>query len=69
MILDLHEKYDVDATWFEEQCKRNAEEAWAERLCQLLSVYRVTDEAGAVEAVEKMKAAGVDKKLIETAME
>ena len=67
MIIDLHEKYDVNPEWFEEQSKR--EHAWEERLCELLAVYRVQDEAGAKLAAEKMKAAGVDEKLIEMAME
>lgn len=69
MILDLHEKYDVDAAWFEEQSKRNAKDAWSEWLCELLSVYKVKDEAGAKEAAKKMIATGVDETLIKKAME
>lgn len=69
MIVDLHEKYDVDPNWFEEQCKRDPEEAWSERLCELLSVYRVKDIVGAEEAAEKMIAVGVDEALVKAAME
>ena len=66
MIIDIHEKFDVSPEWFEEQAKRNC---WAERLCQLLAVYKVHDRAGAEKAAEKMKAAGIDEELIRTAME
>ena len=66
MIIDLHEKFDVSPEWFEEEARRDG---WHERLCELLAVYRVQDEAGAKLAAEKMKAAGVDEKLIEMAME
>ena len=66
MIIDLHEKIDVSPEWFEEQAKRNG---WAERLCQLLAVYKVHDRAGAEKAAEKMIEAGVDEKLVRAAME
>ena len=69
MIIDLHEKYDVSPEWFEEQSKRDPQAAWAEYLCQLLSIYKVRDEAGAKLAAEKMKAAGIDKEMIRAAME
>lgn len=67
MIIDLHEKYDVSPEWFEEQAKRT--DGWQVRLCELLAVYRVQDEAGAKLAAEKMIAAGVDEERIRMAME
>ena len=67
MIIDLHEKIEVSPEWFEEQAKRK--DGWAERLCEILSVYRVKDEAGAKEAAEKLKAAGGSDVLIKRAME
>lgn len=39
------------------------------RLCELLAVYRVKDEAGAKEAAERMKALMDDSPLIDSAME
>jgi hypothetical protein len=62
MIIDINEKFDVSPEWFEEQAGRD-------RWCQLLSVYKVKDEAGAKLAAEKMIAAGVSEKLIKIAME
>ncbi len=67
MIIDIHEKYDVSPEWFEEQIKR--EDGWVERLCELLAVYKVQDEAGAREAAERMKAVVGDIKAIRVAME
>ena len=67
MIIELHEKYDVSPEWFEEQAQRT--DGWQERLCELLTVYKLKDEAGAKEAAEKMETAGIDEKLIRTAME
>lgn len=69
MIVDIHEKYDVSPEWFEEQSKRDPQVAWADCLCQLLSIYKVRDEAGAKLTAEKMKAAGVDEAMIRAAME
>jgi hypothetical protein len=66
MILDLNMKLDVSPEWFEEQAGRDR---WHEYLCQLLSVYKVKDEAGAKLAAEKMQAVGIDEKLIRMAME
>lgn len=66
MILDINMKLDVSPEWFEEQARRDG---WHEYLCQLLSVYKVKDEAGAKLAAEKMLAVGIDVKLIRTAME
>ncbi len=66
MILDINMKLDVSPEWFEEQTRRDG---WHEYLCQLLSVYKVKDEAGAKLAAEKMQTAGIDEKLIRTAME
>ena len=66
MILDINMKLDVSPEWFEEQARRDG---WHEYLCQLLSVYKVKDEAGAKLAAEKMQTAGIDEKLIRTAME
>lgn len=66
MIIDLHEKYDVTPEWFEEQSRRNG---WPEYLCQLLAVYRLKDAAGAEDAAEKMKIAGIDEELVRAAME
>ena len=66
MILDINMKLDVSPEWFEEQARRDG---WHEYLCQLLSVYKVKDEAGAKLAAEKMLTAGIDAKLIRTAME
>ena len=67
MIIELHEKYDVSPEWFEEQAQRT--DGWQERLCELLTVYKLKDEAGAKLAAEKMIAAGVSEELIKTAME
>lgn len=69
MIIDLHEKFDVNPEWFEEQSKRDPQVAWMECLCQLLSIYKVRDEAGAKLAAEKMIAAGIYEKLVKAAME
>ena len=66
MILNINMKLDVSPEWFEEQTRRDG---WHEYLCQLLSVYKVKDEAGAKLAAEKMQTAGIDEKLIRTAME
>ena len=66
MIFDINEKFDVSPEWFEEQAGRDR---WHEYLCQLLSVYKVKDETGANLAAEKMLTAGIDAKLIRTAME
>ena len=66
MIIDINEKFDVSPEWFEEQAGRDR---WHEYLCQLLSVYKDKDEAGAKLAAEKMQTAGIDEKLIRTAME
>ena len=67
MIIELQEKYDVSPEWFEEQAKRT--DGWQVRLCELLTVYKLKDEAGAKLAAEKMQMAGIDEKLIRTAME
>ena len=76
MIIDLHEKYDVNPEWFEKKVKDALSVADASvveklcfpRLCELLAVYRVKDEAGAKEAAERMKAL-LDNPLIDSAME
>lgn len=76
MIIDLHEKYDVNPEWFEEQVKDAlavaapviVEKLFLPRLCTLLAVYKVKDEAGAKDAAERMKTL-VDSPLIDTAME
>ena len=66
MILDINMKLDVSPEWFEEQAGRDG---WHEYLCQLLSVYKVNDEAGAKQAAERMIAAGIRPELIKSAME
>ena len=76
MIIDLHEKYDVTLEWFEEQVKdalavaapEVVEKLFLPRLCTLLAVYKVRDEAGAKDAALRMKAL-VDSPLIDSAME
>lgn len=76
MIIALHEKYDVNPDWFEEQVKSAltigspavVEILSLPRLCELLMVYRINDEAGASEAALRMKAL-LDLKLIDEAME
>lgn len=76
MIIDLHEKYDVNPEWFEEQVKdalRIATPAVVEKLClphlcTLLSVYKVRDEGGAKKAAERMKAL-ISSHLIDEALE
>ena len=50
MILDINMKLDVSPEWFEEQTRRDG---WHEYLCQLLSAYKVKDEAGAKLAAKK----------------
>lgn len=67
MIIDIHEKFDVNPQWFEEQIKR--EDGWVERLCQLLAVYKVQDPEGAAKAAERMKAVLGDIEAIRVAME
>ena len=67
MILDINMKLEVSPEWFEEQAKRK--DGWEERLCEILSVYRVKDEAGAKEAVDKLRQAEVSEELIKRAME
>ena len=69
MIIDLHEKFDVNPEWFEKQALKDAKESWEARLCQLLSVYKVKDPARAATAAKKMIAAGVDEDRVRTAME
>lgn len=69
MIIEVNEKYDVSPEWFEKEAIRDPRLAWEERLCELLTVYKVKDEAGAVKAAEKMKAAGMNAELISKAME
>ena len=66
MILDINMKLDVSPEWFEEQ---SGCDGWHEYLCQLLSVYKVKDEAGAKQAAERMIAAGISPELIKSAME
>ena len=66
MIIELHKKYDVSPEWFEEQAQRT--DGWQERLCELLTVYKLKDEAGAKLAAEKMQAVGIDEKLIRMAI-
>ncbi len=76
MIIDLHEKYDVSPEWLEEQLKNALKIADADaveklvlpRLCTLLSVYKVKNEAGANEAAERMKEL-INSKLIDEALE
>jgi hypothetical protein len=76
MIIDVHEKYDVNPQWFEEQVREALEMASSivvekialPRLCTLLSVYKVKDETGAKEAAERMKVL-IDSPLIDAAME
>ena len=76
MIIDLHEKYDVNSEWFEEHVREVVEIAppsvveklCLSRLCTLLSVYKVKDETGAKEAAERMKKL-IDSPVIDAAME
>lgn len=76
MIIDIHEKYDVEPAWFEKQVRDALEVTTPDvvekltlpRLCELLAIYKVRDEAGAKEATERMKAL-VDSSLIDSAME
>lgn len=76
MIIDLHERYDVNPEWFEEQV-RNAlevaepftvEKLSLPRICVLLTAYRVKDEAGRKEAAKRMKLL-INSSLIDEAME
>lgn len=63
MIIDLQEKIDVSPEWFEEQLRDPlsiadasvVEKLCLPRLCELLSVYRVRDEAEAKKAAERMR--------------
>lgn len=76
MIIDLHKKYDVSPEWFETQVKDAlaiadvsvVKKLALPRLCELLTVYRVSDEAGAKEAASRMKE-HIDSPLIDEAME
>lgn len=69
MIINVNEKIDITPEWFMEQSKRNSEVAWQERLCELLSVYKIHDEIGAHKAGEMLKKAGVNEELIHSALE
>ena len=66
---ELRELLEVNPAWFEEQAKRNPQEAWAEVLCQVLSMYSVKDRNGAEEAAKRMKAAGLNATKIDEALE
>lgn len=76
MIIDLHEKYDVNPECFEQQVREALEIAspavveklCLPRLCTLLSVYKVKNETGAKKAAERMKAL-IDSPLIDASME
>lgn len=76
MIIDLNEKCDVSPEWFEQQLKDAlgiasptvVEKLFLPRLCTLLSVYKVKNEAGAKEAAKRMKML-IDSSLIDEAME
>ena len=69
MIIDIHEKYDVSPEWFEKEAARDPRQALEARLCEMLAVYRVQNQAGAEKAAEKMIAAGVDREMVRAAME
>ena len=76
MIIDLHEKYDVSPEWFETRVKEAlaiadvsvVEKLALPRLCELLTVYRVSNEAEAREAADRMKEL-ICSPLIDQAME
>ena len=76
MIIDIHEKYDVTPEWFEEQVRDAlaiadasvVEKLALPRLCTILSVYKVKDEAGAKEAAVRMTSL-INSPLIDAAME
>ena len=60
MSIGRNKKFDYRPELFEEQTRHE---------CQLLSVYKAKNEAGARLAAEKMIADGVREKLIKVAME
>lgn len=76
MIIDIHEKYDVSPEWFEEQLKDAlkiaspdvVEQLFLPRICELLTVYRIHNEAGAKESAMRMKVM-IDSPLIDESME
>ena len=69
MMVTLNEKYDLTLEWFEEQAKRDSVDAWQERLCELLTIYRTHDEEGAKAIAEKLKALGVSSEKVEAAID
>lgn len=76
MIIELYKKYDVNPEWFEGQIKdalsisdaNVVEKLILPGICELLTVYRIKDEAGAKEAADRMKKL-INSSLIDKAME
>ena len=76
MIIELYKKYDINPEWFEGQVKdalRISDASVVEKLilprrCELLTIYRIKDEAGAKEAADRMKKL-INSFLIDKAME
>ena len=76
MIIELYKKYDINPEWFEGQVKDAlsisdasvVEKLILPRLCELLTIYRIKDEAGAKEAADRMKKL-INSFLIDKAME
>jgi|GEM_PF-2979797 len=69
MQVTINEKYELTPEWFEAQAKRDPVDAWQDRLCELLVIYRMHDEAEAREIAEKLLELGVSKDKIDIALE
>lgn len=69
MIVTLNEKLDLSPEWFEEQAKRDPADAWQDRLCELLAIYRGHDETGAKQIAEKLTTLGINQEKVKMALE
>jgi hypothetical protein len=69
MIVTINEKFDLSPEWFEEQAKRNPSDAWQDRLCELLTIYRGHDEAEARQIADKLLTLGIDWEKVKAALE
>ena len=69
MIVTLNEKYDLSPEWFEEQAKRDPVDAWQDRLCELLAIYRIHNAKEARSIADKLMELGIDGEKVMAALE
>ena len=69
MRVIVNEEYDLTPEWFEKQAKRDPADAWQEKLCELLTIYRIHDEAGAMVVADKLLELGISKEKLMLALE